>query len=109
MMNNMTATTMPVVGVDTIFTKDILKVVSGSFSLLVPCLFLIVGFFVSLQFAPAGASAIMNWATKNKGKALAGGLAALSKGTAAVGNRIKPAAERLQASNNPIGQELDGC
>ncbi len=46
--------------------------------MLVPGLLLIVGFIVSLQFAPMGAKAIMDFAKKNASKVTAGGLGMLN-------------------------------
>jgi len=77
--------TNPTSDIDAI-SKDWEKFFNASFStVLVPGLFLIVGFLVSLKFAPMGAGAIMNFANKYKGKALSGGLGVLAKGSGAIG------------------------
>ena len=67
-------------------------------TILAPALFLVVGFFVSLQFAPAGASAIMNFANKNKGKAMSGGLGVLNKAHMATTGKL------LGAAGNKLSQ-----
>jgi hypothetical protein len=72
--------------------------------ILIPGLFLIVGFFVSLKFAPMGAGAIMNFANKNKGKILGGGLAALQKGSGAAGAKLQQWGKAGMGSTSRIGQ-----
>lgn len=84
---------------------EYIKYISNSIStVLVPGLFLIVGFLVSLQFSAMGASTIMNFANKNKGKIIGGGFNALSKTSGKVGNQVGKLGNYLQGSNNVIGK-----
>ena len=73
-------------------------------TIVVPGMFLVIGFFVSLQFSAAGASAIMGFANKYKGKILAGGLGVLSKAGGKVGSKLGSYAESLKGSNSKIGK-----
>ncbi|MDP3882781.1 MAG: hypothetical protein Q8Q48_01865 [Candidatus Staskawiczbacteria bacterium] len=65
---------------------------------LVPGLFLIVGFFISLQFSAMGISTIFSFANKHKGKALSGGLGALSKASGVAGKYAGKAGDYLSGS-----------
>ena len=56
---------------------------------LVPGFLLIAGFLFSLQTSAMGASIVTNFANKNKGKILGGGLGALSKASGGVNNKVK--------------------
>ena len=69
------------------FGNDVINIthlLSGYISFIIPALFMIIGFFVALQTSAMGASAIMNFANKNKGKALsmAAGVGLKATGTA---------------------------
>lgn len=100
------------IGTDTILNGDAAKLISGSISLLLPGLFLIVGFLVSLQFSAMGAGVIMNFANKYKGKALSGGLGALSKTSGKLGSAYKNSAlgkyaDAMQAKKG-FGNKIGG-
>jgi len=80
MITKMIATPNPTFVSDSgFFTAETIKTLSGFASFLLPGLFLIMGFLISLQFSAMGASTIMNFANKNKGKFMGAGLGALSK------------------------------
>lgn len=87
-----------------VFSLDVLATLGEFFSFLLPGLFLIIGFLVSLQFSAMGASTIMNFANKNKGKILGGGLGALAKGSGVIGKQAGKLGNYLQGSNNVIGK-----
>lgn len=81
------------------------KELAGAVSMMVPGLFLIGGFMLSLQITPMGAGAIMNFASKNKGKFLGGGLKSLAKGADAIsGGR---ASRATQAISGGTGRMLE--
>lgn len=72
------------------------KELAGAISIMVPGLFLIGGFMLSLQITPMGAGAIMNFASKNKGKFVGGGLKSLAKGADAIsGGRASKATQAI--------------
>jgi len=84
---------IPTVGVDTVFsTAEVVKAIASSVSLIVPGFFLIIGFMASLQFSAMGVSSIMNFANKNKGKILGGGLSSLNKLQSATTGKLAGAA-----------------
>ncbi|MCX6723562.1 MAG: hypothetical protein NT155_00095 [Candidatus Staskawiczbacteria bacterium] len=89
-----------------IIPPDAIKTITGSISLLIPGLFLIIGFFVSLQFSATGASAILNFANKNKEKILGGGLGALQKAPGNVGKVLSWTGNKI-GSGNVIGQTFN--
>jgi len=85
-------------------------------TILVPGMFLIIGFMVSLQFSAAGVGAIMGFANKHKSKIMSGGLGAVSKTSSAAGNKLSQWGSSLQAKSgagNKIGgwmaQKLGGA
>jgi len=104
MISNMIAVPTPTIATDAIFSADTVKVLTGAFSFLLPGLFLVVGFFVSLQFSAMGASTIFNFANKNKGKILGGGLDAFAKANKTAGKYAGKVGDYLQGSNNVIGR-----
>jgi hypothetical protein len=86
----------------------LLKFVSNSLStILVPSLFLIAGFIVSLQFSTAGASAIMGFANKYKGAAFKGGLGVLGKSANTMGKIANWASEKTGGTKTRVGRMFD--
>jgi hypothetical protein len=105
MISKIIATPKLSIASDSLLSVDTIKVLMSLFSLLLPGLFLIVGFFVSLQFSAMGASSILNYANKNKGKFMSGGMGALSRASDKAGSmlgntRYGQAVDNLKNSNN---------
>jgi hypothetical protein len=106
MIANNAASPAPI-DISTLLTSTgLANYISGAIStILVPGLFLIVGFFVSLQFSAMGAGAIMGFANKNKGKILGGGFSALQKASGKAGSALQDSkfgkmASSLQSSTS---------
>ena len=83
-------------------------------TIFVPATFMIVGFIVSLQTSAMGASSLLNFANKNKGKALsmlAGtatkGAAVTAAGTAAFSAKMAATGGMTGAIGKPIAKILD--
>jgi hypothetical protein len=107
MINSMATTLQPSISTDNVFTDaSVIKLLTGSVSLLLPALFLVVGFLVSLKFSAMGASAILGFANKYKGAAMKGTLGALSKTTGNIGKMAGWAGNKV-GNNNPIGKGLN--
>jgi len=98
MINNMTRpdTIKLIPPADSIMNQGFITTMSSNFSLIIPGIFLVVGFFVALQSAPMGASAIMGAAKKYSGSAVKGGLGVLNKAhQATTGRALGAAAGKL--------------
>lgn len=104
MMSGVVKTPAPSFAPNEFFSADTIKTLTGFASFLLPGLFLVVGFLMSLQFSAIGASSIMNWANKNKGKAMGYGMGALSKTSGVLGKQANRFGEYLSGTNNKIGK-----
>lgn len=83
---------------------DVPTYLSGTISLaIVPGLFLILGFLISLQMSAMGTGAILNFVSKNKGAIIKGGLSALAKTTGIANKGIESAAGKMASAGGFVG------
>ena len=88
-------------------TSTYISYISNAFSIiLVPSMFLIAGFLVSLQFSAMGSSVITNFANKHKGTAMKMGLGALTKSAGTLGKITGWAGNKAGGSTTRVGRIL---